>query len=282
MRACRPAWILRLAMAACLTFAVTGCADSAGSAEESAAETAPAPSRPAGTVGRVIFDMSHGEVFGADDVTDLGQSSAVATIEEAGFAVDVRSQRLDAAALKGVSGVIFPGPMNAFTAGEIDALKDYLAQGGVVVLTLHVPFALDDLLALAGVRVGDVVQSAEPGPSADRGVLLADRVAPHQLTEDVDSVLLLSSWSLETSATGPQPLVLTGEDTLLDTDGDGMPSAADRTGPFAVVTVNKVGPGTVIVCGDDAVFANAAIGGADNRQLLRNILELMASVTQPT
>jgi hypothetical protein len=47
-----------------------------------------------------------------------------------------------------------------------------------------------------------------------------------------------------------------------------------------MVGVARVGQGTVILVGDDAVFANVGIGQADNTRLLMNILSLMAESTR--
>jgi len=267
--------LVAVSLSAALATAVFGCGPG-GAGRDSGV-----PSEPGGAGGAVIFDMAHGEVFGADDASGLGQSSVVAAITDAGFSVQVRQERLDAQALAEASGLVLAGPMVAFSAEEQDLIEEYVRKGGVVLLTVHVPYAIADLPLRFGVRIlPGIVQLAEPASGADPGVFSTDNVADHPLAAGVRELTVMSSWALGVDDERADIIVASGEDTVALTSED--LGGATPTGPFGLVSVTQVGAGSVIVIGDDAVFANVAIDQADNRRLLENILQLMAEATQTT
>ena len=232
-----------------------------------------------------IFDMSHGEVFGPDDTSELGQSTAVGSIQDAGFDVEVNTDELTRERLRDASLLVLAGPMRAFTASETAAIDEYVRGGGNVLMTIHVPFAVSQLPAHFGLDVGGGVV-ALPGtePGEDAGVLLADLITPDPVTEGVDEVLVLSGWPVIPREGGAEDAIIvvaTPHETGADMNGDGVIGAAGELGPFGMVGVSRVGQGTVIVVGDDAVFANAGIAQADNERLLDNILQLIEARTHP-
>ncbi len=232
-----------------------------------------------------IFDMSHGEVFGPDDTSELGQSTAVALIQEASFEVEVNTEELTRERLRDASLLVLAGPMRAFTASETAAVDEYVRGGGNVLMTIHVPFAVSQLPAHFGLDVGGGVV-ARPGTAAgeDAGVLIADLITPDPVTEGVSEVLILSGWPVIPEAGGAEDAIIvvaTPHETGADMNGDGVIGAEGELGPFGMVGVSRVGQGTVVVVGDDAVFANAGIVQADNERLLGNILQLIEARTHP-
>ena len=234
-----------------------------------------------GAAGTVIFDMAHGEVFGADDTSELGQSVAVQKIRDAGFDVRISRERLEEGALDGVSGLVLAGPMVAFGDEEIALIEEYVRGGGVVMLTVHVPYAIGGLPKRFGITIPEgVIQSDEPLSASDAGIFEARELADHELTDGVESVLVLSSWAVQATSGRAGTIVATGPDAWLSAHSS-TPSSEIR-GSFGVVAVAEVGAGTFIVIGDDAVFANVAIDEAGNGQLLENVIRLMGRETRPT
>ncbi len=262
-------------IAGAVTVILSGCGGSVPGVDGDASEQS-------AVGGRVVFDMAHGEVFGADDTSELGQSVAVAAVREAGFAIDVRHERFDSETLSEASGLILPGPMVAFTAEEMDAIEEYLRGGGVVLLTIHVPYGISHLPERFGVEVvPGVIQSARP-VGQDPGVFMADQVFAHDLTSGVEEVLVLSSWAVAVEEEDAEVVVASGPDTWLVIHGSEAGEEPEvYRGPLGVIAVSHVGAGTFVVIGDDAVFANVAIDQADNRRLLDNMLQMMAEVTRP-
>lgn len=229
-----------------------------------------------GTLGRVVFDMGHGEIFGATDTSELGQSTVVERIEAAGFDVQVSTEPLSDELLEGAAGLILAGPMTALTVPESDALDAYIRDGGTVVLTLHVPFPVMSLPARFGLPVTTgVLRSEDAADPEDSGVFVARDIAEDEITAGVEGVLVLSGWGIEAASQEASVVVASGTESWVDIDGDGVRTDADPSGPFGVVGVARVGAGTAVVVGDDGVFANVGIGAEDNARLLDNIIALM-------
>lgn len=232
--------------------------------------------------GRIVFDMGHGEVFGADDTTELGQSEAIARMRAARYEVVVNPDIITAEDLEGASGLVIAGPMMPLKDEEYEVITSFVERGGTVLLTIHVPFPVLAVPAHWGAPVGtEILMSQSPAFSPEQpSVFFADAIAESPLTEGVGQVLVVSGWPVA-RVDGGQPLVSTRADTWLSPAGDQQPvPAADAAfGAYGVIAVAEIGSGRVVVSGDDAIFANLAINEADNARLLDNILGLMTEAT---
>jgi hypothetical protein len=72
-------------------------------------------------------------------------------------------------------------------------------------------------------------------------------------------------------------VVNTREDTWL-TPARGAAPTDPKKRSYGVLGVARIGDGHVIVSGDDAVFANIALGTSDNARLLDNIIRMMSEM----
>lgn len=224
----------------------------------------------------IVFDAGHGEIFGPDDTTELGQSAAVERMRQSGFEVRVNSDQITAEDLAGASGLMIAGPMRPLLREEYIAINDFIERGGVLLMTIHVPFPVLAVPAHWGLPVVPFVITAnEPLPGqTDPGVLIADGIEDNRITRGVTNVFVLSGWPVQATSDKSAVVVQTGPETWIDANNNGSQEASE-TGGFGVVGTAGVGKGSVIVVGDDAVFANVGIGQADNMKLLDNILQLM-------
>lgn len=229
--------------------------------------------------GEVVFDMGHGEVFSADDTSEMGQSAALAKISEAGFGITVNSDAITSEDLKSATGLILPGPMAPFTAEEDAAIEQFVRRGGTVLLTIHVPFPVLNVPARWGLPVGtEIMMSKSPLDPAQPSVFVADQIVDEPLMQGVNGVLVVSGWPVGVNAQTAKMALATRPDTWLTAGRDQQvaPPADATFTSYGVVGVARVGEGTVIVSGDDAIFANAVLGQAGNAQLLKNIIDLMS------
>jgi hypothetical protein len=266
---------------AAVALSLLGCARPAAPG----ASSAPAPATPStpatGAKGVIVFDMSHGEVFSPDDSSELGQSRIVEEMKAAGFEVRINTSPITTETLDGAAAIYVPGPMRPFIDSEKTAIDDYVARGGTVLLSIHVPFPVLGTPARWGLPVGTaVMQAFRPVDPIDRGVFLATGIAEDPITEGVSRVLVVSGWAVRVEPTklAKGSLVVTsGPGVVVDGNNDRKITSADPRPPFGVVGVAPVGYGRVIVLGDDAIFANIAIDQADNPILLGNILKLIAA-----
>jgi hypothetical protein len=232
---------------------------------------------PANIHGRVIFDMAHGEVFGAQDTSALGQSGAVERIVRAGFDVEINESRFTTESVSGAAGILIAGAMRLPTFEEQDVLEQYVRDGGVLIITTHVSYPIMTLPERYGMGLTSlVITSDDPLPGADAGSFFATTIEPDRITRGVESILVISSWAVTAEGDGAEVVVFSDADTWAD-DGDHARTAADPVGPLGLVAVSRLGKGTVVLVGDDAVFANSAIGQDGNKRLFDNVLGLMGA-----
>jgi len=266
-RLARPLAVIAL----CASLGTVGCT-------KASAPSASAPPRvPSQTI---VFDMAHAEVFGPDDTTQLGQSMAVQQMRDTGFEVVVNQDSITAEDLSAASGLVIAGPMRPLLREEYSAINDFVKRGGTLLLTIHVPYPILGVPAHWGLPVAPfVMQSESPLPGGDAGVFLADKVEEGTLTEGVGSLFVVSGWPVSASADNAEIIVATSDDTWIDSN-DSHSADTSESASFGVVGSATVGEGRVIVIGDDAVFANVALGEADNARLLDNILAIMSKALE--
>jgi Domain of unknown function (DUF4350) len=221
----------------------------------------------------VLFDVAHREIFGPKNTSELGQSAAVARMRAAGVRVVATHSPFTPAMLRGVSGVMISGNMQPLDADELTALREFMTQGGVVVLTIHIAPMDQNIAQAFGFALSpQVLQATTPQPGGDPLNFTCTSIEQHPLTKGVGAVKVLGAWGI-----APRPpsqiLVGTSADTWLDVDGDGKRTSKDMSGRFGMVGLNQIGKGAFIISGDDAVFANVALASKDNMQLFDNIVK---------
>jgi hypothetical protein len=243
----------------------------------------PTPSTETPSKGRIVFDMGHGEIFGADDTSELGQSQAIAQMRAAGYEVVVNSDTITLDDLAGASGLVLAGPMSPLAEAEYVAIESFVEAGGTMLLTIHVPFPVMGVPSHWALPVGtQILMSQSPYDASQPSVFVADSVAPSPLTEGVSQIVVVSGWPVTAASPEAELLVSTRQDTWLSQAGDQqpIPPADAQFAPHGVVGVTSLGKGRVVVVGDDAVFANLALGEGDNARLLGNILGLMTAALE--
>lgn len=270
---------LRTLIAAVGAAALLGIAVGCSSPAEPSAAPNSVPSK-----GTVIFDMGHGEIFGAEDTSELGQSQAVRHMMAEGYDVVVNYDGLTLDDLHGASGLVLAGPMQPLTEEEFVVVNSFVEAGGTLLLTIHVPYPVMGVPSHWALPVGtEILMSQTPYYSPDEpSVFAADVVADSPLTRGVSQVVVVSGWPVSVGSPDAQLLVSTRPDTWLSAAGDQqpVPTADAQFASYGVVAETRLGNGRVVVVGDDAVFANIAIGEGDNRLLLSNILGLMTTALE--
>lgn len=254
----------------------------AGCAAPASQTADPADARP--SLGTVVFDMGHGEVFGADDTGELGQSGAVSRIREAGFDVVVNSDTITEADLATASGLIIAGPMIPLRDEEYAAITSFVERGGTVLLTIHVPFPVQKVPAHWGLPVGTeiVMSQGEFTNPTQPSVFGADAIVPNPLTEGVTRVVVVSGWPVMAASAQAELVVSSNDRSWLSASGDQSPVPPEGTtfGSYGIIGVTRIGKGQVVVSGDDAVFANLALAEEDNARLLDNIIRAMTLASE--
>ncbi|NTU71174.1 MAG: DUF4350 domain-containing protein [Coriobacteriia bacterium] len=230
--------------------------------------------------GTIVFDMSHNEVFGPQDASELGQSKAVERMRNAGYAVKVITKPIDKKTLsEDVAAVFLPGPMVPLSDEERTVLDDFVGRGGTMIMTIHVPFPVMGTPARYGLPVGTGVM-VDPRLDGNQGYWATDKVIADPVTEGVKMLSVASGWPVgleKSDIADPRIIIEAPAEVVVDQNNDQKFDKKDPQPPYGVVGVATIGSGRVVVLGDDAIFANIAIDTNDNARLLDNLLELIAA-----
>lgn len=237
-----------------------------------------------GRRGTIVFDMAHGEVFGPQDNSELGQSALVTLVRAGGYGVTVNTSQITTATFtESVAAIYLPGPMRPLAESEREVVDDFVRRGGTAIITIHVPFPIIGTPARYGLPVGKgvmVFPNEIPTPSGDPGVWATGEITADPLTKGVKQIGVVSGWPLslsESEIADPRIVVSAPRGVVVDATGDNQFTTEDPQPPYGVIGVASVGSGRVIVMGDDAILANVAIGQLDNTRLLNNILDFIAA-----
>lgn len=203
--------------------------------------------------------------------------------------------------------VVVAGPTGDYIQPEVDALKNYVENGGRALFMLDPPLqvgrnpisentALDNLLASWGVTPEkDLLLDASAasqllggGPTAP--VVL--QYASHPIVNDMANIstafpLSRSLQTMNTAKTTVTPLFSTSADSYATTNLNSpeirIDPAKDKHGPFTLAaagTYNTGKPnvtGRFVVIGNSAWASNQALGFSGNRNLLLNMINWLSS-----
>jgi ABC-type uncharacterized transport system involved in gliding motility auxiliary subunit len=211
--------------------------------------------------------------------------------------------------------VVIAGPRTDLLAGEIDALKTYLAKGGKLLVMLDPvikaedgqPVLLEGLLKDWGIEAGNdvVVDASGMGRliGADASIPVAANYPPHPIT---DGFNLLTAYPLTRSMTPieggvnghtAQPLVQTSKASWGETDlksllaGHPEQGSGDKAGPVTLAAAVSATPANppattdkdkkptetrLVAFGDSDFAANGFLGVQGNRDLFLNTINWLA------
>lgn len=263
----------------------TGCTsekEETRNVETSGKETAQKNSdiKPSENKNTLLFDLAHREVFSPDDPSPRGQQKVYEYLKKYGFQVERNEKEFTPEVLSKTAAVYIPGPMTSFTPAEIRNLKKFVENGGAVILTVHVSYFMQDLLAEFGFQItGSPIHQKEYSFHNTDTDFLAPVVEASKLTEDVKSVAVMGTWGIRATTDKARVVVSTTQEAWSDLNGSGKLDEGDAQGSFGVVGFSELGKGIFILIADDAVFANALIENENNKKLLENISKIILGET---
>ena len=219
----------------------------------------------------ILFDESHAQQFlvGRDGPLDL--SGLAATCHENGFRVQSSSRPLNGAVLAGVDVLIISGPFKPLAPDEIEAVLDFVRNGGGLAVMLHIVPPVMKLLWQLDVEVANAILREEDAAIDGNPLYFTvSRLANHPVTAGLESFSIYGGWALRGAVDKVTILAETGERGWIDLDHDERFSAADAMQSFGVVVAGQLGRGRYVVFGDDALFQNRFLDQR-NRQLAVNL-----------
>ncbi len=169
------------------------------------------------------------------------------------------------------SALFVIGPSANVTEPRVEALKEYLLEGGTLVL-MDETEAVNQILSGLGLDV-----SVDGRPMLDPVFYYGGWRMPKttnvrgDLASGVEEIALNLPSTLNIKGSGLTVLAHSSSFSFLDLDGDSEPSAKEPTGPFPVAAVVAYGKGRLILFSDSSIFLNSVIGLGDNLKLLHNI-----------
>jgi len=224
----------------------------------------------------VLFDESHAQQFliGKEGPLDLSELAAV--YGENGFRVKSTSGPLSSAELSSADVLILSGPFRPLNQDEVQAVLDFVGNGGGLAVMLHIPQPAVNLLRQLDVDVANGILHQDDAAIGGNPLYFnVSRLVVHPLTAGLESFSVYGSWALRGAADHVITLAETSEHGWIDLDHDNLLSEADAVQPFGVVVAGHLGQGRYVVFGDDALFQNRFFDES-NRRLAINLLNWLS------
>jgi hypothetical protein len=169
---------------------------------------------------------------------------------------------------------IIAGPTMEFTNAEIAAFHQYVANGGNLLVLLHISSPVARLTESFGILVSNVVISEVADTIKDESQdFYVTRLADHPITKGIQRIAVYGTWGLmaEGDATS---IANTSKEAWGDANRNRIFDEGEHRAAYTLIAANsRRGAGNVLVVADDAPFANLFYNTAENRKLGKNIVE---------
>ncbi len=227
---------------------------------------------------KVFFDLSHKEIFSPLDNKDMGYSNFLNMIEESGFEADIADSALNATILRDTRIFVYAGPMTPFTDQEIRFLTDYVAQGGGLLILLHISNPTINLLGQFDLQptIAVVKERENIIDNHNDSFYINDLDKKHLLFNNIEELALYGSWGIRSIGERSEIIAWTGEKAWVDINKDNQPTKGELSQKFGVVGVSEYGQGRVAVLADDALLINKFINQADNQPFGMNLIKWLS------
>lgn len=227
----------------------------------------------AGKIPVVLFDEAHGERFLAQQEAPLALTGLADLFLAQGFELRVAKTPLTAAILAEVDAVVISGPFAPFTPEEIDALYTFVEKGGRLTVMLHVAPVAAALLARFDVTAANGVLREEATAQIAGEALNfhVTRLEEEPLFTGVTHFAVYGCWALATEGRFARLAASSGDRSWIDLDKDRSYTEKDARQSFGIIALGEVGKGDFVIFGDDAIFQNRFLIGA-NRLLAENLV----------
>lgn len=216
----------------------------------------------------VLFDQGHGQVFTIEKQGELQLGKLGDLLRSAGWQVGSTTEPLTHQSLASADALIISGPFHPLTKNEIEAIGNFLRNGGRLAVMLHIAPPLMPLLESLGVTFSHgVVRESDPSRIIS-GKPLNFRVSNlrgYPLTENLAYFSVYGAWPLFPARENTRIIATTSPKAWVDLNRDHTLSPGDRVGEFVTLIAGNVGEGEFVVFADDAIFQNRYLIGENNK-----------------
>ncbi len=174
------------------------------------------------------------------------------------------------------SSIVILGPDRSPSAAEIAWLKDFLEQGGRLLLADDFGKGQEFLSGLGigteimGRRLLDLAYLKRPE------FIVARDFEDHATTLGLNEVVLNHASAIDVGP-GGRVLARTTRSSWLDIIEDGLPSLAEPLGPWPWLVEERLGAGTILILGDPSALTNGNSGLANNALFIRQLAAWLAA-----
>lgn len=225
-----------------------------------------------GLPGKTVFDLAHAEIFSPVKTGPLHYSSFYKRIKRSGEDVYINTDPVTSKSLEGVDTYIIAGPSMELAPDEIAALKDFVNNGGNLLVLLHISGPVARLTENFGIIVSNFVISERDGAiNGQSQDFYVTRFSKHPVTDGLKKIAVFGTWGIM-ARDGARLAAVTSEKAWADINRNRTFEEGEPVQSFGIVAVNEFGKGKVVVVADDAPFANRFIGEADNKKFAENVI----------
>jgi hypothetical protein len=218
---------------------------------------------------RILFDQGHNQRFLIEEKGELQLSGLADIMRARGAHVASTKKPLDDDVLKDISALVISGPFESLRPEEVEAAVRFIEKGGRLAAMLHIGSPLEGLLARLDLdHSNTVLHERNNVIDTDINFRVTDLFAS-PLFAGQTRFSVYGGWALDPGKTGTS-LARTSPETWADLDGDKQLSKGDAIAAFTVVVSGKLGAGSFVVFGDDAIFQNRYLD-EDNGRLAANL-----------
>jgi hypothetical protein len=164
-------------------------------------------------------------------------------------------------------------PTRPYTEGETEPIREFLDNGGTVVVGADDSAAPNQLLAELGAESRFDGRQLRDNQRyyLSPALPVASNVEESPLTQDVSQLTLNHATAIEAPENGTT-IVRSSGFAYMDTNANGELDDWETMDRRPVVVSEDVGAGRLILVGDASVFINAMLDRPDNQQFTRNVL----------
>jgi hypothetical protein len=224
----------------------------------------------------VLFDEGHAQQFLTGKSGALDLSELAALYQEQGAVVTSSVEELSKGSLSAVDVLVISGPFRPLSGAEVEAVVEFIHNGGGLAVLLHIPSPVRDLLQRLEVDYtnGTLHENRDVIDDNPQNFKVTS-LAEHPLTTGLESFSLFGAWALRGTAPHSVILAETHEKSWVDLDRDRKFSSNDAAQSFGVIVAGELGRGRYVVIGDDALFQNRFFD-KKNRQLAVNLVDWLS------
>ncbi len=208
-------------------------------------------------VGKIIFDEGHGQPFSISKEGDLHLGKFARVFKDAGFEVSTITEKITYDKIKEAKALVISGAFKELDKEETSAIFKFAEEGGRVLINLHIPHPLTDLLKQFEAESTKIPIADDSSPLKDKKVDFGvSDLSQHRIFKDLKRFFVYGSWGLKTQSTKIKVLAKSSSSSYLDFNRNGRLDNGEEKGPFALILEAEVGKGSFILIGDDTLFQN--------------------------